>query len=83
MLSDHACLHTIVKSTTKYVRKALNLKRTNWLLYKKLLSQQNWDLPPLTSIIEIESVVNTITKNLNNALNDSTHQSTSQVKLRK
>jgi Endonuclease-reverse transcriptase len=35
MLSDHVCLHTVLKPTTKYVRKVLNLKKTNWPLYQK------------------------------------------------
>jgi len=72
MLSDHACLHTILKEPTTHKRKFLNRKKTNWSHFKAAINDSEWSLPPIITTADIENAVQTITQNLNEALNKST-----------
>jgi hypothetical protein len=72
MLSDHACLHTILQQTTTHTRSFLNHKKTNWSLFTNLLTENDWSLPSIASEADLDNTVNEMTQKLIQALTDST-----------
>jgi ribonuclease HI len=72
MLSDHACLITVINPTIKHVRQFPNLKKTNWSQFKSLLNDNDWSLPQISTATDLDSAANSLTNNITTALNQST-----------
>jgi hypothetical protein len=83
MLSNHACLHTVLKQTSTHMCKFLNLKKTNWLGYKNFLNDLDWSLLPSMTTTDLDNAVQLINQNLDEALSNSTPTSYLSGKARK
>jgi ribonuclease HI len=72
MLSDHSCLQVTVGKTTIYQKCKLNLKKTNWEVYKEKLDQIEWSIIELINPVDIENATTYLTDNIINTLKDIT-----------
>jgi hypothetical protein len=72
MLSDHLCLQTTVGKTTTYQKCKLNLKKTNWVVYKENLDQLDWSIKELNNPEDIENATTYLTENIMNIIKDIT-----------
>jgi hypothetical protein len=75
MLSNHACLHTVISNTTKHIKKFLNHKKTDWALFKKALNQYDWTVPQISTGSPLEAAVDTLTNNITEAIEKATPMS--------
>jgi len=72
MFSDHYCLYTKLNPAKTFKRKRLNLKKTDWSSFFKILNKLDWSITNLSSPTEVEGACQYFSNSLLKALTTST-----------